>query len=156
MLRQLALDPLVTIEADPDAERGIRAELNEARSPVTVEDIEIVVIDADLAPVEVETDDGAIWALLFFGAEGGNVFLGHADENNTFFTTTPAELGKTALGDFVLAFTSFELDYRDSMLVGKAQDGVNKGLGHLAQQCGGGQMVPPMAGEKPGELIWPL
>ena len=51
---QLLLDPLVAVEAQLDRIREIRPKFDKRRAPVRILDVEVVVIDRDRLPGEVE------------------------------------------------------------------------------------------------------
>src|SRR5512137_2197564 len=98
----------MAVDAEPDAERHVGGELDEERSPVPVEDVEVVLVYRHCSPVEVEAGDGAILTAVGFGAEGLVVLLGNTDEHHTLSATVA---GEVPLRDVVLALTPLKLDH---------------------------------------------
>ncbi len=54
LLGGLTLGPLVPVEIDPYAERGVAATLDEAGAPVGIEDVPVVVVDHRALAAELE------------------------------------------------------------------------------------------------------
>jgi hypothetical protein len=56
---ELTLGPFVAVEPDANGERCVGRELDEGEAEVAVEDIEVVLIDVNLAPVDPEARGAA-------------------------------------------------------------------------------------------------
>ena len=139
----------MAVQADADGERDVGGELDEPRSPVPIQDVEVHVVHRHLGPVEVEARGSALVAAPGLGAEGLVVLLGHADQNPPLLAAEPAEV---PLGDLVLPLSRLELHDGDALALGVFAYRADEPLGHLAQQRGRRDRVAAVLGEKPGEL----
>src|SRR2546426_1015233 len=103
---ELTLGPLVAVDPDADAERSVRGELDEAEAEVAVEDVEVILVDVELASIKREARRAATAprAMPTAGpfledAEGGDHLLRHADQHHPFLSL---EAGLIAAGGFFL------------------------------------------------------
>ena len=116
---ELALDPLVTVEPNAHAEGHVRRELDEAEPEVAVEDVEVVLVDVDVASVEREA-----WRLTVRGrsmtaarsflhdAETGDLLLRHTDHDDALVAL---EASQMLASNLFLAAATFEADDRHAL-----------------------------------------
>jgi hypothetical protein len=150
---ELFLDPLVAVKAHAYPKGDVRRKLDEARSPVGVEDVEVVVVDRDVGAIEIETGCRPVAAPALTRAKGSIVFLSYADEDHSLGSPEPS---KAFLGDVVLTFATFEGDDRNTVAFRESADGVHEAFCHLSQQSRRWHGVSAMHVEEIGELVGAL
>ena len=108
-LPRLLLGPLVAVQADPHRVRQVGPDLHEARSPLPILDVEVVVVDGHRLPRELEQHATLVPGQLA-RLERARPLLGHPDEHHPLGLGEP----RPVLGrDVVLPLPALELHDRD-------------------------------------------
>ncbi len=148
---QLTLEPLVAVEIELQAPRGIAAHFQERLAPVGVIQVEIVVVGKDrFVAREFEPHPTAGQAA---GTEGIGFLLGQADEHDG---VAHGSLLAHLVGPLVFAFLAPESKERDILALSEGFDLRDELTGNLAQQSGRGDGMPAMYREKtdqPGTML---
>ena len=152
----LAFRPLVAVDPDTHAEWDVGGELDETQAEVSVKDVEIVLVDVDGAAVEIEPG-GALRAHAAAaagsaaqGAEGGDLLLGYANEDDPL---GGFEVGEPLLSSFLFVLSALEADEGDPLSLSEGVDGGDEGIGHLLEKRRGHDGLAAVAFEEPAELV---
>jgi len=143
---ELALDPLVAVEPDPDAPGREAADLGEAGAEVLVPDVEVVVVDEGAGPGRgvLPLDPGGLAA----GPEDLGLLLGDPDEDDTLMVGG-SEVGS---GHRFLALTALEMDDGDVLRFGQPAYASHQVPGQLAQQGIARNLLSTVLAEEPSQL----
>jgi len=140
---ELSLRPFVSVEADLDRIWGIAADLDEGRSPLGVEEIDVVVVHVDGFPEVDKFHEAA--ALLFGRGPRGGAFLGDANQDDATARVTARPV---ALNDRVFTFALPEFDPRNAVLVGPGPERRFERRRDLAEDRRRGNFLPAGSNEK--------
>src|ERR1022692_4560324 len=125
LLLQLPLGPLVSIQAQLHASRGVAGDFDEQRTEIFVIDVEVVMVDVDrLVPFELEP------SVHLFPIERLGLLLGYPDKDNCI---PHWPLLAEVVGDVVFPFFVFELVNRYVFPVRQRLHGLAESLRHLSQ-----------------------
>lgn len=116
-----------------------------ADAEVAVEKIDVELFDEDGGAVEAENRAGEARVSLLEGAEGTDLLLGHADEDDALL---PFERGEARLGHIFLTLPRLERNDGDAVAGGEGFHGADEPSSHLAQQGWGGYFVATVAEEE--------
>jgi hypothetical protein len=147
LFMELLLDPLVTVEADPDRERDTGADLDEGRAEILILEIEVVVLDEHRLTGIVEAEESRVGVLVCL--ESMSLLLSHTDKDH------PLRLIKllAILGsDIVFALPPLKVDYGDTVLGGERLDGSDESLGHTPQECRRGHLLASVIPQEADQL----
>jgi hypothetical protein len=160
LVLQLPFGPLVAVDPNANGERGVRRELDEGEAKVPVQNVEVVLVDVDLAPVKTKPRrKPPTWRLLsttrplLIDAEAGGHLLGHADHDDALLSL---EAGEVFPGHLFLAFVSLEIDDGYLELLGEGVNAANETVSDLLEHGWGDHWVLSMLVKKPPEILWPL
>lgn len=101
----------MAVEAELDRVGQVGADLEERRTPVTILDVEVELVDEDRLAREVEADVASGRRALL-GFEGAHPLLGHPHEDHPFRRRVPPPAG---VGHLILAHATLEADHRNPL-----------------------------------------
>lgn len=147
---QLALRPAVAVQPYAGAPRGVRADLDEAASEVSVPDVEVDVVD-----VRAQASGGVAAGHPIPDRrrpEHRGPLLGDADEHDPLAT---GQLGgvEVRLGERLLALAALEVDERDGLALGQPLDGAQERGGPLAEDRVARDLLARLTAEEAGETF---
>jgi hypothetical protein len=134
----------VTIETELHRIGEVCGDLQERGVPLSIVNVEVIVIDGDRLTREVEQRRVAA-ALPFVRFEGLHLFLRHPDEEDALPGREPSTVGRDEL---VLALASFERDERQMPRIGELLDRGHEAVVPWLQQRGGRYRVPEIIVEE--------
>jgi hypothetical protein len=150
---KLTLEVLVTVEAELAVVREVGAELDEERTEVAIDAVEVVLVDhrGRLDEPRVALPAARIFATL--GPDHRGALLRLADEENALLRS---KLGQVALGDIVLALVPLEGDEVDALTFRESLDGLDEFSRHRGHQRGRGEVEAAVVPEEPGHALLSL
>ncbi len=148
LLGQLAFEILVPVDAELRVVREIAAELQEERTEVVIDAIEVVLVDhrGGIHEPRVRCAGRRIASAL--GPNNACLLLRLADVEHAFVLGERAQI---VLREFVLPFTGAELNEPKVVLLHVPLDGVDEALGHRRHQRGRRELHSSMLAEEPGD-----
>src|SRR6266851_3781899 len=129
-LVELSLGPLVAVDSDTHWERQVRTHFDEGRSPLSVLDVEIHVVDGDRATAEVERYTTRLTDHLA-RSKRVHLLLGDADDNDTF---VGGEASSVACNHIILALATYEVDDWHTMLCCEVMHRPHKAVGQRSEE----------------------
>jgi hypothetical protein len=132
-LGELAVDVLMTIEAEPATVGEVGAELQEEQAEIGVHGVDVVLVDQRRGADDPGIRFSCLRIAPAFGTEGGDFLLSLANEQDAL----GAGKGSAVVGGEVfLAGVFLEGDQRDALLASERFDGVDEGVGHGLEVLG--------------------
>jgi hypothetical protein len=135
------------IETDLHGVRGIAAYFEESRSPLGIQEIEVVMSDTDTLAAIVKVDMPSL--LDGVGPKGPGLLLSDSDEDDPVGL---AEAGMIPPRNVVLPLSLKKLNHGDTHRSGKAFHLLVETLGDVTEQLGRRDAMTPMLGEKANQL----
>ena len=142
------LGVLVAIQAQARGEREVRAELEEARPEILVDEVDVVGVHHRGREVQRGAAEARHRIGLAAGARHARLFLDLADVQHAL---AARPLAQVLLSAVVLALALAEGDQVDTLVAGEALDGLHEGARHGSHQRGGGHLLAAMAAEEDGD-----
>src|SRR5882672_6059244 len=147
---KLALEVLVSIEAELAVAGEVRGELDEERSEVPVDAVEVVLIDHCGGLDEPGVGGTGLRVSAALGTNDSGLLLGLTDEEDSLVSR---ELIEIFLGDVFLPLAPAEGDEIDAFPLGKRLDVLDESLRDRSHQRRRGKGVTAVMLEKPGDAL---
>ncbi len=144
-LGRLAFGPLVAVEAQLGVVRKIGTELDEERSEVGVEGVNVEVVDHRRGLDDPRVGHTSDRVATLLGVEHAGLLLGSAHEQDPLGLV---ELGQEGEGQVVFALPLGEIDDRNVMISGEAIQTSDEVLADRFQQGRGRERVTPVVAQE--------
>jgi hypothetical protein len=138
---QLVFNPLMSIKPDPSGERGIRTELDKSGTEIPVQNVELVVINADTGPCKVIMREAIRAAFGRGRAESHGFLLGNADQYDTLGFSVLLKIGS---GQIFFTLSFLEMNDGNRLALRKEFYGGNEFFSNLAKQGRRGNLLSSM------------
>src|SRR3954468_10619561 len=145
LLTQLALEPLMAIEAKLGVVGEIRAELEKEGAEIPILAVEVIMVHQGRGADQPGIALPSVRIIAALGAEYDGFLLGFAHEHDPL---VPREAGPVLRGNIILALTSLEGNQRNVVLLDKSINGGEKSPAQRLHQSAAGDFVATMLDEK--------